>query len=128
MTSRRSAVKSLVALLAAACDSTIARLKGRTVVAIARLDEVPRDSAFRKTVGDQPYIVVNDKGDVRTFLAVCTHEGCPLGWNPTQHLIRCPCHGSAFDMRGRVVQGPAKDPLTEVQTFVERGTVSIVSS
>ena len=90
------------------------------------VEKVPAGAAYRTKYGDEPIIVVNAGGGIRTFVAVCTHEGCPLGWNPTQHLIRCPCHGSAFDTSGLVVNGPAKLPLTELDTIVERGMVSIV--
>jgi Rieske Fe-S protein len=127
-TSRRSALKMLVALaapLVAACDSAIARLTGKRLVELARVDNVPKGSAYRTTLGEERFIVTNDGGAIRTFVAVCTHEGCPLGWNATQRLIRCPCHGSAFDSRGRVVEGPAKLPLTELPTIVERGRVLV---
>jgi Rieske Fe-S protein len=126
MTSRRGALKLFVLSALAACDSTIARLRGARLVPIARIDQVPTGSAFRTTHGDDPLILVNVDGKVTTFLAVCTHEGCPLGWNPQQHLIRCPCHGSAFDTAGRVVNGPAKTPLTPLQTITERGAVLLV--
>lgn len=135
MTSRRSALKTLFALILAACDSTIARLRGRNVVRITSADSVRPGGAFRMTYSaptdsadsdGRPVIVVNDGGTVRAFLAICTHEGCPLGWNPTQHLIRCPCHGSAFNTRGQVVHGPAAKPLTPIQVLVERGEIFVV--
>jgi Rieske Fe-S protein len=110
----------------AACESAVARLRGWRLVPIANTAQVPPGSAYRTTHGDDPLILVNDGHEIRTFLAVCTHEGCPLGWNPTQHLIRCPCHGSAFDTSGRVVNGPAAVPLTKLETLVERGTVLLV--
>jgi Rieske Fe-S protein len=125
VTSRRSALLTLGLGLLAACESTIARLKGRKLVRVAAADSVSVTAAPRMTVADQPLIVVNDGRHVRTFVAVCTHEGCPLGWNPMQRLIRCPCHGSAFDTSGRVVEGPAREPLTELETVVENGGVWI---
>lgn len=125
MTSRRNALVALGLGLLAACESTIARLKGRKLVRVAAADSVSVSAAQRVTVADQPIIVVSDGRKLRTFLAVCTHEGCPLGWNSTQRLIRCPCHGSAFDTAGRVVEGPARDPLTELETVVENGGVWI---
>ena len=70
-------------------------------------------------------IVVNVSGTVRAFRAVCTHEGCPLGWNAQQHLIRCPCHGGAYDTSGRVVSGPPPAPLTELRAVVEHGSIYI---
>jgi Rieske Fe-S protein len=127
VSSRRAALKTLLLGALAACDATVARLRGRKLVAVTTVDKVSGGSAFRTRIAEQPIIVVNDGQRIRTFVAVCTHEGCPLGWNPTQHLIRCPCHGSAFDTAGRVVNGPAVSPLTEIDTFVERGTVLIVA-
>ena len=123
--SRRDALKTFALALLAACDSVVARLKGRRLVAVTAASSVTADSAHRSTVEDQPIIVVRDGGKVRAFLALCTHEGCPLGWNPTQRLIRCPCHGSAFSTAGRVVQGPAQNPLRELPTYVNRDSVMI---
>lgn len=126
MTSRRGALKLFFLSVIAACDSAIARMRGARLVPIARLDQVRVGSAYRTTHGDDPLILVNVDGKVTTFLAVCTHEGCPLGWNQQQHLIRCPCHGSAFDTAGRVVNGPARLPLTPLQTIADRGEVLLV--
>jgi len=126
VTSRRETLKLFLLSVLAACDSAIARMRGERLVPIARLDQVPPGSAYRTTHGDDPLILVNVDGKVTTFLAVCTHEGCPLGWNPQQHLIRCPCHGSAFDTTGRVVNGPAQMPLTRLRTIAERGEVLLV--
>ena len=128
MTSRRETLKLFLLSVLAACDSAIARMRGARLVPIARLDQVPPGSAYRTTHGDDPLILVNVDGKVTTFLAVCTHEGCPLGWNPQQHLIRCPCHGSAFDTAGNVVNGPAKAPLTQLRTIAERGDVLLVEA
>jgi Rieske Fe-S protein len=126
MTNRRGALKLFLLTVLSACDSAIARLRGAKLVPIARLDQVPAGSAYRTTHGDDPLILVNVDGKITTFLAVCTHEGCPLGWNQNQHLIRCPCHGSAFDTSGHVVNGPARAPLTPLHTVAERGEVLLV--
>ncbi|MGH9888051.1 MAG: ubiquinol-cytochrome c reductase iron-sulfur subunit [bacterium] len=125
MTSRRSALKTLALGLLAACDSVVARFKGARFTPIVDASRVTSDAAYRTTVAEQPIIVVRDASGVRTFVALCTHEGCPLGWNATQHLIRCPCHGSAFSTAGQVVEGPAQLPLTEIATRVEGGSVTI---
>lgn len=37
----------------------------------------------------------------------CTHMGCRLVYNPTSRLWECPCHGSAFDDIGHVLNAPA---------------------
>lgn len=38
----------------------------------------------------------------------CSHLGCALHWNATEHSWDCPCHGSRFTEDGRVIDNPAK--------------------
>ncbi len=42
----------------------------------------------------------------------CPHLGCQLAWNPEERTWDCPCHGSRFDLRGRLLTGPAQQDLT----------------
>ena len=39
----------------------------------------------------------------------CAHLGCTVKKRPS--VIRCSCHGSAYDFEGNVLQGPAERPL-----------------
>ncbi len=41
----------------------------------------------------------------------CPHLGCQLEWNPDEKSWDCPCHGSRFDFRGRLLDGPAQQDL-----------------
>lgn len=45
----------------------------------------------------------------------CPHLGCQLEWNPDERSWDCPCHGSRFDFRGRLLSGPAQEGLAAVQ-------------
>ena len=41
----------------------------------------------------------------------CPHLGCALKWNPAEHSWDCPCHGSRFDEKGKVLENPANGDL-----------------
>jgi cytochrome b6-f complex iron-sulfur subunit len=43
--------------------------------------------------------------------AICTHLGCLSSWKPDTEQIACPCHGTSFHRDGRVLSGPAPQPL-----------------
>jgi nitrite reductase/ring-hydroxylating ferredoxin subunit len=55
----------------------------------------------------------DERGTVHERSAVCPHLGCIVHWNPGEKTWDCPCHGSRFDPRGRVISGPASSPLAE---------------
>lgn len=41
----------------------------------------------------------------------CPHMGCALRYNSAEGTWDCPCHGSRFDQRGQLLDGPATDDL-----------------
>ena len=71
------------------------------------------------------YVVRLDDGG---FLAVhrkCTHLGCSVPWDAEQNRFACPCHASAFDMRGDVISAPAPRPLDLFPLAIENGIVKV---
>lgn len=38
----------------------------------------------------------------------CPHMGCALKWNTAEHSWDCPCHGSRFDEKGKLLDTPAQ--------------------
>lgn len=61
------------------------------------------------------------EGEVVALSAVCTHQGCAVA--PDGERLRCPCHGSTYDLTGKNLGGPAPSPLTPVAVEVVDGTV-----
>jgi Rieske Fe-S protein len=50
---------------------------------------------------------LDESGLLHTVSATCTHLGCVVSFNTAERSWDCPCHGSRFDVDGRVLQGPA---------------------
>src|ERR1017187_2367296 len=55
----------------------------------------------------------DDAGRLHQCSAVCTHLGCIVSWNSTERTWDCPCHGSRFTNDGKLLNGPALDPLAK---------------
>ncbi len=43
----------------------------------------------------------------------CPHMGCKLKWNDMEHSWDCPCHGSRFDEKGKLLDNPANNNLSQ---------------
>ena len=57
----------------------------------------------------------DDAGKLHERSAACTHLGCVVQWNGAQKTWDCPCHGSRFDPKGKVINGPANRDLGLVE-------------
>lgn len=79
---------------------------------VASVNEIPRGGGAVVRRGLREVAVFrDDDGVVHECSAVCTHAGCVVHWNSTEKSWDCPCHGSRFDPRGHVLNGPAVSPL-----------------
>jgi 3-phenylpropionate/trans-cinnamate dioxygenase ferredoxin reductase component len=78
----------------------------------APLDDLPQgEGRVIEAEGEKLAVFRNDKGTLHALSPVCTHLGCMVEWNRADHSWDCPCHGSRFDLHGRVIQGPARKEL-----------------
>jgi Rieske Fe-S protein len=77
------------------------------VLLTLRADGVPTESAL--VFREERLALFQSGEEVYALSLVCTHLGCTV--NVTADGLDCPCHGSRFDRSGRVVRGPARQPL-----------------
>ncbi|MFZ7131708.1 MAG: FAD-dependent oxidoreductase [Eubacteriales bacterium] len=54
---------------------------------------------------------MDEKQHIYFVDTTCTHLGCELQWNNAEKTWDCPCHGSRFDYKGNIIEGPAIKPL-----------------
>jgi len=91
--------------------------------ALAQVSDIPVGGAISaKDADGKPIILLQpEAGTVVALSAVCTHQQCTVA--PEDDELRCPCHGSVFDLTGANVSGPAPSPLPEVDVHVSNGAV-----
>src|SRR5436190_13150789 len=86
---------------------------------VAPLAEVTGDGV----IADGIVLTPTADGGVHGVSATCTHQGCTVN-RPQGGHVNCPCHGSIFDAAtGRVLRGPATQPLPEIPVSVQGGNV-----
>lgn len=61
--------------------------------------------------GKKAGVYKDENGVIHAVDVRCPHLGCQLEWNPDEKSWDCPCHGSRFDFRGKLISGPAQNEL-----------------
>lgn len=97
-------------------------LSGSTLrVPLAELTNITGDEALLVKPGS-PYpeiLIASREGRYLVVTSDCTHWGCTVGYNAAVNEWQCPCHGSRFAVDGKVLEGPAEDPLKTAVATVE---------
>lgn len=82
---------------------------------VINLDLSLAENSVLKTAGSskivQNILIINTGTKIVALSAICTHQGCTVGYNSTAIDIECPCHGSIYSLTGSVINGPAPSPL-----------------
>jgi cytochrome b6-f complex iron-sulfur subunit len=71
------------------------------------------------------YLIRYDDGGFMALSLICSHLGCSVLWNEEKKQFICPCHSSAFDNHGSVINSPAPRPLDYFPVIIEEGKVKI---
>jgi cytochrome b6-f complex iron-sulfur subunit len=79
-------------------------------------------TAFRK---GQFYLVRLEDGGFLALSRKCTHLGCTVPWVKNENQFICPCHSSAFNIKGEVLRAPAPRPLDIYAVVIENDVVKV---
>jgi Rieske Fe-S protein len=70
----------------------------------------------RTLLADVPAVLLHTEGGFSALSLVCTHLGCTVE-QKTDGFV-CPCHGSRFNLDGKVTHGPAEKALHALRVEV----------
>jgi Rieske Fe-S protein len=56
------------------------------------------------------------EGELRAFIAICTHLDCTVSYRADSKRIFCACHEGYYDLDGKVLAGPPPRPLPRLHT------------
>jgi len=82
----------------------------------------PGEGAVLSVKGEKLAVYRNAEGQLSALSPICPHLGCFVHWNNAEKSWDCPCHGSRFDPHGRVLNGPAVEPLQDRAVPAGEGT------
>jgi thiosulfate dehydrogenase [quinone] large subunit len=112
----------------AAPAAAAAKPKGGVKIAKASDVAVGGVLAFtHPTTNDPAYVLQPKAGTYLAYSAVCTHQGCTVGYDQSGNQFACPCHGARFDAStGDVVRGPAQAPLDKFNVVESNGSLYVI--
>ena len=89
---------------------------------------INRDFVLVKTANMEFPICLYKTGNDQysASLLHCTHKGCEL--NVGGGIYTCPCHGSEFSIRGKVLEGPADRDLMTFKTETDNEHIYILQA
>ncbi|HWF58879.1 MAG TPA: ubiquinol-cytochrome c reductase iron-sulfur subunit [Nitrospira sp.] len=85
-----------------------------------------RDGYWEAKTHKAVWAVKQSDGQVTVFSPMCTHLGCGYHWDTMDRRFKCPCHGSVYDVSGRVLAGPAPRHLDALPFKIEQGRLLVM--
>lgn len=90
----------------------VRRVAEKVILNAADLGDLSVPGSYAKVYVEphaNPVLVFQEGEEMQAILSTCSHSGCEVKKLRTK--FECPCHGSEYDLEGRVVRGPAPEPL-----------------
>ncbi len=111
----------------ATTGETAGSTPGRT---ITTLDRLPVGKAIAFTApGIGAAVLVRLATDtVVAYSRICTHAGCLVGYDTSNEILYCPCHGAEFDPAhgAQPIAGPAPTALRSIDIVVDPQTRKVI--
>jgi cytochrome b6-f complex iron-sulfur subunit len=113
-----AAASSPLAVLAEGCAPSARVVHARTtgskaIIPLASLPDLDQPHEYARVfIGglSNPVLLFRQHhGELWALGSTCSHRGCEV--NKLRTTFVCPCHGSEYDLEGKVIQGPAPEPL-----------------
>ncbi len=107
-------------------QSTGAEVKS---VLVMKASELKNNTSKLFRFGETPGILIRtNAGELRAFMATCTHLDCTVQYQGDTQMIWCACHNGKYDTGGRNVSGPPPAPLTPYVVNVKDGDIYVSKS
>ena len=71
------------------------------------------------------YLARLEDGGFLALSRTCPHLGCTVPWVEKEMKFACPCHGSAFDITGNVIEAPAPRALDIYPITIENNMINV---
>ncbi|MGO9482758.1 MAG: ubiquinol-cytochrome c reductase iron-sulfur subunit [Candidatus Kryptoniota bacterium] len=95
-------------------------------VLVATTDELKLNSAKYFRFLDKPAVLVRlPDGNYESMSAKCTHLGCTVAFEMSEDIFYCNCHGSEFNINGKVIRGPALLPLQQYAVSISGNDIYV---
>ena len=114
-----------VAIAACSSGTTSASRDWQTVGTSAELDKTGQLLAKNSLVGPVLIVGTSKAKNLTAVDPTCTHAACTVGWEPSTKTFLCPCHGSEYEVDGKVQKGPGKNPLKTYAAKIQGNSVVV---
>jgi Rieske Fe-S protein len=99
---------------------------GLSNVVAGKITELAPNSGKIFKFGRKPGLLIRTpEGEVRAFIAICTHLDCTVQYRPDMKIIWCACHNGQYDLNGINIAGPPPRPLTPLKVNLKGDEVFV---
>jgi len=107
--------------------SKVREADSNAIVTAGKVDKFETNSVTAFVRG-RFYLARLEDGGFLALSRKCTHLGCTVPWVEKEMKFVCPCHASAFDITGEVINAPAPRPLDIYPVVIENNVVQVDTS